>query len=184
MRAPTSQLNSDQPRPMTSVRAAGYQSQARGPKPVFDPLQQAGAFSFSAFSFYYLFVVFYSGLLIWSFFFRLETIAAGLRGPAPPLQKRSESGPEYKAKEMEKEVNALIEQSAQAAALGDSSTALTKAKEAAKYEQQARSLFSSSIIVSETVCLLGLSTFFSALCLKLSFLPFHFLSLTTQSNRN
>ena len=36
-------------------------------------------------------------------------------GPAPPLQKKSESSPEEKLKEVEQQVNALLEQSAFAA---------------------------------------------------------------------
>ena len=34
------------------------------------------------------------------------------RGPAPPLQKRADNSPEDKCREMEKEVNGLIEESA------------------------------------------------------------------------
>ena len=36
----------------------------------------------------------------------------GGRGPAPTLEKRSDNSPEDKCREMEKEVNALIEESA------------------------------------------------------------------------
>ncbi len=34
------------------------------------------------------------------------------KGPAPPLQKRSETSPEHMAKELEREVHALLEESA------------------------------------------------------------------------
>ena len=64
-----------------------------------------------------------------------SAFSVGSRGPAPPLVKRSETGPEYFAKEMEKEVNGLLEKSAEAAVNSDFSTSLTKAKEAAKKER-------------------------------------------------
>ena len=37
---------------------------------------------------------------------------AAPKGPAPPLQKRSESSPEHMARELEREVHALLEESA------------------------------------------------------------------------
>ena len=58
------------------------------------------------------------------------------RGPAPPLQKRSENSPEDKCREMEKEVNALIEESARLALDKQSQAALERAKEAGKLERQ------------------------------------------------
>eukprot|EP00742_Colponemidia_sp_Colp-10_P004661 GILJ01004972.1.p1 GENE.GILJ01004972.1~~GILJ01004972.1.p1 ORF type:complete len:820 (-),score=178.34 GILJ01004972.1:195-2654(-) len=57
------------------------------------------------------------------------------RGPAPPLQKRSESSPEEMFKEMEKEVNRLLEASAMAKSKNDFAMALEKAKEATKKER-------------------------------------------------
>jgi len=57
------------------------------------------------------------------------------RGPAPPLQKRSENSPEDMCREMEKEVNALIEESALLSFQKDHARALDKAKEAGKRER-------------------------------------------------
>lgn len=42
----------------------------------------------------------------------------GSRGPPPPLKERSENGPEEKAKDMERRVNALMEEATVAAAAG------------------------------------------------------------------
>eukprot|EP01013_Petalomonas_cantuscygni_P031031 TRINITY_DN57153_c0_g1_i1.p1 TRINITY_DN57153_c0_g1~~TRINITY_DN57153_c0_g1_i1.p1 ORF type:complete len:801 (-),score=242.71 TRINITY_DN57153_c0_g1_i1:174-2576(-) len=54
---------------------------------------------------------------------------------APPLEKRTDRTPEEQCLEMEKKVNALIEQSAVLAARGDYSAALEKAKESEKRER-------------------------------------------------
>jgi intraflagellar transport protein 88 len=91
-------------RPMTSVQAAGYNS---------DPSTRVGQQ------------------------FDPSGMAGASRGPAPPLQKKSESSTEEKLKDMERQVNALIEESAFEAAKGDAGTpaALEKAKEAAKKER-------------------------------------------------
>eukprot|EP01112_Ceratiomyxa_fruticulosa_P007148 TRINITY_DN1846_c0_g1_i1.p1 TRINITY_DN1846_c0_g1~~TRINITY_DN1846_c0_g1_i1.p1 ORF type:complete len:797 (+),score=173.42 TRINITY_DN1846_c0_g1_i1:139-2529(+) len=60
----------------------------------------------------------------------------GNRGPAPPLQKKIENGPEDMAKEIEKEVNKFLEESAVACAKGDPREGLEKAKEAVKRERK------------------------------------------------
>ena len=57
------------------------------------------------------------------------------RGPAPPLQKRSENSPEDKCREMEKEVNGLIEESSLLNLRKEYAAALEKAKEAGKRER-------------------------------------------------
>lgn len=62
--------------------------------------------------------------------------AAGGRGPAPPLQKRSDNSPEDKCREMEREVNGLIEESALMSLNKQYQAALEKAKEAGKLERQ------------------------------------------------
>jgi intraflagellar transport protein 88 len=62
--------------------------------------------------------------------------AAMQLGPAPPLQKRSENSPEEQCNEMERQVNILVEESAQHAVEGDVASALEKAKEAGKRERQ------------------------------------------------
>jgi intraflagellar transport protein 88 len=97
----TGQPQSEENRPMTAVRAAGYTAAAGGKGGVFDPanLGQAG------------------------------------RGPAPPLQKRSENSPEDMCREMEKEVNALIEESSLLNLKREHGPALEKAKEAGKRER-------------------------------------------------
>eukprot|EP00741_Cyanophora_paradoxa_P006734 tig00001038_g6514.t1 len=59
----------------------------------------------------------------------------GARGPAPALQKKAENSPEEQAKDLEKKVNALIEESAIANKSGELGTALEKAKLAAKQER-------------------------------------------------
>ena len=94
------------PRPMTSIRAAGYTSQPRTAIPgtaaqrgVFDPFNVAG------------------------------------RGPPPPLKERSENSPEDKAREMERKVNELMEEAAILASKGQVESALDKAKEAGKRER-------------------------------------------------
>ena len=51
-------------------------------------------------------------------------------GPAPPLAEKSDNSPEDLAREMEKQVNRLIEASADAALQGDTVQALERAKEA------------------------------------------------------
>merc|ERR1719230_1578221 len=60
----------------------------------------------------------------------------GGRGPAPPLAKRADNSPEDKCREMEKEVNALIEESAKLSLLKQYQAALDRAKEAGKLERQ------------------------------------------------
>ena len=60
----------------------------------------------------------------------------GGRGPAPPLQKRADNSPEDKCREMEKEVNALIEESALLSLNKQHQAALDRAKEAGKLERQ------------------------------------------------
>jgi intraflagellar transport protein 88 len=57
------------------------------------------------------------------------------RGPAPPLAEKSDNGPEYTAKDMEKKVHRLLEASAFAAAEKDYLKCLEKAKEAGKAER-------------------------------------------------
>jgi len=93
----------EEARPMTAVRAAGYTAAGKRPgsAAVFDP---AG-------------------------------IGAS-RGPAPPLQKRADNSPEDLCREMEKEVNGLIEESAQLNLDSRYGEALEKAKEAGKRERK------------------------------------------------
>ena len=57
------------------------------------------------------------------------------RGSAPALAEKSDNSPEDLAREMEKAVHKLIEQSADAAAKGDNTAALEHAKEAGKKER-------------------------------------------------
>lgn len=57
------------------------------------------------------------------------------RGPAPPLAEKSDNGPEDQAKEMEKKVHRLLEESAEATVEKDMVKALEKAKEAGKAER-------------------------------------------------
>jgi len=64
-----------------------------------------------------------------------DPLNEGNRGPAPALAKKSDAGPEALAKEMEKQVNKLIEASAEAAANKDYIKALERAKEAGKKER-------------------------------------------------
>eukprot|EP01006_Ploeotia_vitrea_P009677 TRINITY_DN23666_c0_g1_i1.p1 TRINITY_DN23666_c0_g1~~TRINITY_DN23666_c0_g1_i1.p1 ORF type:complete len:851 (+),score=132.77 TRINITY_DN23666_c0_g1_i1:98-2650(+) len=58
-----------------------------------------------------------------------------LNGPPPPLQKKSENSPEEQCLEMERQVNILIEESAQLSLQKDYPLALEKAKEASKKER-------------------------------------------------
>merc|ERR1719163_300133 len=65
-----------------------------------------------------------------------DPLGAATRGPAPPLASKGENSPEDMAKEMEKQVNSLIEQSAEAASKNNLADALEKAREAGKKERQ------------------------------------------------
>merc|ERR1719240_2262096 len=58
------------------------------------------------------------------------------RGPAPPLQKRADNSPEDACREMERQVNGLIEESATLSLQRQYQAALDKAKEAGKRERQ------------------------------------------------
>lgn len=58
------------------------------------------------------------------------------RGPAPPLLKRADNSPEDKCREMERDVNGLIEESARLALDKKYQAALDRAKEAGKLERQ------------------------------------------------
>jgi len=60
---------------------------------------------------------------------------ASTQGPAPPLQKKSADSPEEQCLEMERKVNALIEESAALSLQKDHPLALEKAKEASKRER-------------------------------------------------
>lgn len=60
---------------------------------------------------------------------------ASAQGPAPPLVQKTANSPEHQAKEMEKVVNKLIEDSAEANVAGDFATALDKAKQAQTKER-------------------------------------------------
>ena len=57
------------------------------------------------------------------------------RGPAPPLVNKADDSPEERAKQMERKVHRLINQSALAAAKDDLTVALDIAKDAAKKER-------------------------------------------------
>jgi intraflagellar transport protein 88 len=57
------------------------------------------------------------------------------RGPAAPLAKKSDNSPEDQAKEMEKKVHKLLEESANAVVAKDMLKALEKAKDAGKAER-------------------------------------------------
>lgn len=63
-------------------------------------------------------------------------LAGAARGPAPPLQKRADNSPEDMCREMEKEVNALIEESAQLNLERRYGESLEKAKDAGKRERK------------------------------------------------
>lgn len=58
------------------------------------------------------------------------------RGPAPPLAEKADNSHEDKAKDMEKKVHRLIEESAKALVEKEYQRALEKAKEAGKFERQ------------------------------------------------
>jgi len=96
----------DGPRPMTSVKGAGFQSRALGTSAGGKPVNP------------------------------LDAVAARTGGPAPPLADKAENSPEEAAKEMELKVHALIEACAKAAAGGDFVMALERAKEAGRKERQ------------------------------------------------
>jgi intraflagellar transport protein 88 len=57
------------------------------------------------------------------------------KGPAPPLAEKADNSPEDKAKELEKGVHRLMEETAKLLANKDLTLALEKAKEAAKAER-------------------------------------------------
>jgi intraflagellar transport protein 88 len=97
------------PRPMTSVKGAGFQS-----RQLATAMTGAGGKAVSA----------------------LDAVAARTGGPAPPLADKTENSPEEAAKEMERKVHALIEAAAKAAAAGDAVMALERAKEAGRKERQ------------------------------------------------
>merc|ERR1719197_58710 len=58
------------------------------------------------------------------------------RGPAKPLEKKTELSPEEKPREMEKEIHRLVEESAATREQGNLREALEKGKEAGKKERQ------------------------------------------------
>ena len=97
---------SEENRPMTAVRAAGYTAHGKGQgaNGTFDPMGGG------------------------------NTMAG--RGPAPPLLQRADNSPEDKCREMEKEVNGLIEESAKLSLHKQYQAALDRAKEAGKLERQ------------------------------------------------
>jgi intraflagellar transport protein 88 len=86
-------------RPMTSVKGAGFSTEAKA-KAAFDPLNQGTS-----------------------------------RGPAPPLAAKGDNSPEEAAKELEKAVHKLLEESAHATHAKDHMKALERAKEAVKKER-------------------------------------------------
>uniref|UniRef100_A0A8C7EV86 Intraflagellar transport protein 88 homolog n=1 Tax=Neovison vison TaxID=452646 RepID=A0A8C7EV86_NEOVI len=57
------------------------------------------------------------------------------RGPAPPLEAKSEDSPEEKIRQLEKKVNELVEESCIANSCGDLKLALEKAKDAGRKER-------------------------------------------------
>ncbi|XP_063506660.1 intraflagellar transport protein 88 homolog isoform X29 [Pongo pygmaeus] len=57
------------------------------------------------------------------------------RGPAPPLEAKKKDSPEEKIKQLEKEVNELVEESCIANSCGDLKLALEKAKDAGRKER-------------------------------------------------
>jgi hypothetical protein len=99
MRIAMAQQSGDGPRPMTSVKGAGFTASGKGNNK-FDPLNQGVS-----------------------------------RGPAPPLVEKSDNSPEDMAKEMERGVNKILEESAKAAYDKDFVKALEAAKEAGKKER-------------------------------------------------
>ena len=94
---------------MTSVKGVGFSSNK-----VFDPLNQIGII-------YKLDSIIYIIILA--------------KGPAPPLQKRSDTSVEYLSKEMEKKINEYLNESAIAFKNNNLSKSLEKAKEALKQER-------------------------------------------------
>ncbi|GBG29037.1 Intraflagellar transport protein 88-like [Hondaea fermentalgiana] len=64
-----------------------------------------------------------------------DPLNQGNRGPAPALAAKSDSSPEERAKDLEKTVNRLLEQSAEASVKKQLMAALERAKEAAKRER-------------------------------------------------
>jgi len=91
----------DGPRPMTSVKGAGFTSHGKPATQRFDPFQQAQA-----------------------------------QGPAPPLEQKSADSIPEQAKQMERLVNKLIEESAMSNCAGNFTEALEKGKEANKTERR------------------------------------------------
>jgi intraflagellar transport protein 88 len=64
-----------------------------------------------------------------------DPLNMGVRGPAPPLAKKSDNSPEDQAKELEKKVHRLYEESAEALLNKEMLKGLEKAKEAGKAER-------------------------------------------------
>ncbi|RHY07858.1 hypothetical protein DYB28_008131 [Aphanomyces astaci] len=64
-----------------------------------------------------------------------DPLGEARKTPAPPLAEKAENSPKETAKELEKLVNALIEQSSEAAVKHESEEALRLAKEAGKKER-------------------------------------------------
>ncbi|CEP03482.1 unnamed protein product (mitochondrion) [Plasmodiophora brassicae] len=95
-RGTTAMQMTEDPRPMTSVKGAGYKSNVGSP---FDPVAQTH------------------------------------RGKMAALKKKIENGPEFVAKEMEREINQLIVESATAKVNRSYVVALDKAKEAVRRER-------------------------------------------------
>uniref|UniRef100_A0A7S3GJA5 Intraflagellar transport protein 88 n=1 Tax=Palpitomonas bilix TaxID=652834 RepID=A0A7S3GJA5_9EUKA len=65
-----------------------------------------------------------------------DPLKQGNKGPAPALQKKSESSPEEEMREFEKKINHLIDESAILQQKGQLAAALDKAKEAMRKERQ------------------------------------------------
>lgn len=89
-------------------------------------------------------------------------------GPAPPLIKKSESGPEGKAKDLELKVHKFIEEAAEAMSKGEEAKALECAKLAGKAERNLvrhREQFANQLQVNDTQSLTELSF---AVCLLLA----------------
>lgn len=61
--------------------------------------------------------------------------SSSLRGPAPPLESKSDDTPEEKVKLLESKINEVLEESYMAAQRGDQQLALEKAKVASKKER-------------------------------------------------
>mmetsp|Transcript_18157 Transcript_18157/g.21753 ORF Transcript_18157/g.21753 Transcript_18157/m.21753 type:complete len:774 (-) Transcript_18157:386-2707(-) len=64
-----------------------------------------------------------------------DPLGQGSKGPAPPLQKKSEATMEEHCKDLERQVNDLLEESCKLSLDGDAPGALDKAKEAGKRER-------------------------------------------------